>query len=107
VDRIIQIATNAVPLQAVFGDGSVTPVVGLALVRGELEGMRVNLPGGIAIFNDGLVVCEQVECFCGYAEPAKFDRDGNVIEDEAKVIYGNWIKQQQAADSSSDGAEEE
>jgi len=89
VDKIIQITTNAVPLRAVFGDGSVTPVVGLALVQSKVVAndksnteLKMNLPGGIAIFNELMVICEQVEGFIGYAAD----------EAEAKDIYERWYK---------------
>jgi len=86
-DRVIQIATNALPLRAVFSDGAMTPVVGLALVESKLDGLQVNVPCGIAIFNEGLVVCEQVDCFLGYAAD----------KDEAQGIYDGWAKQQGSA----------
>lgn len=92
VDKIIQITTNAVPLKAVFGDGSVTPVVGLALVQSKVVAndnskteLKMNLPGGIAIFNELMVICEQVEGFIGYAAD----------DAEAKDIYERWYKNQQ------------
>ena len=107
MDQIIQIATNVIPLRAVFSTGAITPVIGLALIQGELDSMPVNMPGGIAVFKEGLVVCEQVECFLGYAEPAKFDAEGNLADDdEAKLMYDNWAGQQQS-NRDGDGTEED
>ena len=85
MDEIIQIATNAIPVKAVFANGEVTPVIGLALVRGEFDKLAMNVPGGIAIFNDGLVVCEQVDGFFGYAAD----------DVEAKAIFERKSKKEE------------